>query len=98
MRPLILGVIPALLLPLAACGGGDGGNNASDGAPGNGADAAPIGNPTAPPPKTPVLDVEGAPGNQAGWMEPKPGGGDPTSAPYGNLLDQPLVNGASNPG
>lgn len=51
--------------------------------------------PTGPPPTTPVIqDPPRAPGNEASWMEPQAAPGAPTSAPYGNLLDQPLVNAA----
>lgn len=82
MRTIFL----ALLLPLAACGGAGGSNDTAQ-SPDN---AAPP--PSGPPPKTPVMQVTPAPGNEAEWMTPRPGAGDPTTAPYGNLLDQPLVD------
>ena len=53
---------------------------------------APAPSPTGPPPKTPVMQVTPAPGDTPSWMEPRPNKGDPKSAPFGNLLDQPVVN------
>ncbi|MGK6323498.1 hypothetical protein ACMGDM_10460 [Sphingomonas sp. DT-51] len=77
-------LLPYLALPfLAACGGGDGGGN----------QAAPVPKATGPAPKTPVMEITPAPGNQAEWMEPRDAPGAPTSAPYANLLDQPVVKG-----
>lgn len=91
MRTLLFA--PVLLL--AACGSGDGGNNSGDAAPGNENAGPPVPSPTGPPPKTPVLtNVPREGGNEASWMEPQPAPGAPTSAPYDNLLDQPLVNAA----
>lgn len=91
MRTLLL----ALLLPLAACSGGGDGNNSSDaeGAQGNAA-GPPAPRPTGPTPRTPVMNVQDVTSNDTEWLEPQPGAGDPKSAPYGNLLDQPLVDGA----
>jgi hypothetical protein len=78
-------VLLTLLLPLAACSG-------SDEAANNAAAAQPIPKPTGPPPLTPTIkNPPIAPGNEAAWMGPRPAD-DPTTAPYGNLLDQPLVN------
>lgn len=89
---------PMLLAPvllLAACGGS--GNTAS--AAGNGADgnqAEPVPSRTGPPPLTPRLNVPPQ-GNEAGeWLGPRAPSSAPPTAPYGNLLDQPVVNG-SNP-
>lgn len=39
-----------------------------------------------------MTDIRPAPGDEPGWMEPRGNAADPKSAPYGNLLDQPLVN------
>ena len=93
MRPLLL----LSLLSLAACGGGDDGNNSADAA-GAGNQQVPMGNAAGPTPKTPVIrNLPVAPGNEATWMEPRPAPGAPTAAPYGNLLDQPVVNGRAAP-
>jgi len=73
-----------LLLSLAACGGGK---------EGSGNQAAPAPSPTGPAPKTPVMQITPAPGNAAEWMEPRDAPGAPASAPYANLLDQPVVKG-----
>ena len=75
----------ALPLLLAACSGESSGNNTQPPAP----------RPTGPAPKTPVTDVSPEPGNSASWMGTRDDAGDPKTAPYGNLLDQPLVNGAA---
>lgn len=84
MRHLLL----TLLLPLAACSGGDDASSNAVAAP-----SAP--SPIGPPPLIPTIkNLPIAPGNQAEWMGPRPAN-DPATAPYGNLLDQPLVNGAS---
>jgi hypothetical protein len=82
--------ILAFLLPLAACGGGGEGGNAQ----GEGNRTAPAPRSTAPAPRTPVMQITPAPGNEATWMEPRPAPDAPQSAPYGNLLDQPVVKGA----
>jgi hypothetical protein len=74
-----------LLLSLTACGGG--------GKESGGNQAAPAPSPTGPAPKTPVMQITPAPGNEAEWMEPRDAPGAPTSAPYANLLDQPVVKG-----
>lgn len=71
----------APLLFLAACGGG-----ADDNA------AAPAEQPTVAAQGTPVENVTVALGNEESWMEPREDAGDPKQAPYGNLLDQPLVD------
>lgn len=85
----------ALLLPLAACSGGGDGNNSSD-AGGNesagGNAEAPVPENTGPAPRTPVINVADAASNESEWLEAQPAPGDPTRAPYGNLLDQPLVD------
>lgn len=85
MRALTL----ALVLPLAACGSGQGGNDTA--AQGGNAEA-PLPKATGPAPRTPVTQISPEPGNEAEWMAPQPAAGDPTSAPYANLLDQPLVD------
>lgn len=84
----------ALLVPLAACGKGEGGNSSDAGAKsgGNSAAVAPMATPTDPPPKTPVMQVTPAPGTQPQWLEPRSDKGAPKSAPYGNLLNQPVVD------
>ena len=75
------GLILALLL--AACGQNEaGGDNAQ----------APAPQPSGPPPLTPTMNVTGPPGDAAPWMDPTSNAGDPATAPYGNLLDQPVVN------
>jgi hypothetical protein len=80
MRRLLL----AALLPISACGGGsDGGNQAWGNAPAAASSVAPE--------TTPVLNVAGTPGNEATWMEPQVSPGPRPSAPYGNLLDAPVV-------
>ncbi len=71
------------LLLLAACGRGEG--------EGNRTAARPTPASTLPPPRTPVMQVTPAPGNEASWLEPRPDGDAPTQAPYGNLLDAPVV-------
>lgn len=90
MRLLLL----ALLVPLAACGKGEGGKSSDAGAKsgGNSAAVAPMATPTGPPPKTPVMQVTPAPGTQPQWLEPRSDKGAPKSAPYGNLLNQPVVD------
>lgn len=91
MRSLCL----AFLLPLAACGkGGDGEASGKDGG-GNAASAAPVATPTGPPPKTPVIQVTPAPGEQPAWLKPRVGSGDPRTAPYGALLNQSVVDAPS---
>ena len=70
---------------LAACGGG-----ASD-EEGNRAAAAPTPASTLPPPRTPVIEVTPAPGNEASWLEPRAVQTPSAEAPYGNLLDQPVA-------
>ena len=76
-------VLPALLL-LAACSGNGEGNNA--------AAQAPAPKPTGPAPRTPVTDITPAPGKTPAWLGARDGAGDPKTAPYGNVLDQPVVN------
>lgn len=80
----------APLIFLAACGGGQGNNSAAVN------DVQPVPSPTGPPPLTPRLNVPPQ-GNEAGeWLGPRAPSSAPPTAPYGNLLDQPVVNG-SNP-
>lgn len=80
-------LLAAFALPLAACGGGsDGGNEGAA----NTAQPAP--RPTAPAPRTPVLDVDGVAANQAEWIGPREAPGARPTAPYGNLLDEPVVD------
>ncbi|TCP34985.1 hypothetical protein [Sphingomonas sp. BK235] len=79
MRTVPLSLLPLLL---AACGGEGGGNQ-----------TAPAPSPTGPAPKTPVMDITPVPGNEAEWMEPRDAPDAPPSAPYANLLDQPVVKG-----
>jgi hypothetical protein len=89
MRPLLF--VPLVLL--AACGkGGEGDASGKGGAGGNSAAAAPMAKPTGPPPKTPVMQVTPAPGKQPAWLTPRAGSNDPKTAPYGNLLNKPLVD------
>ncbi len=91
MRVLIL----ALLLPLAACSGGaDEGNNSSDagGAAAQG-NAAPVPEPTGPAPRTPVMNVQDVTTNDTDWLDPQAAPDAPRAAPYGNLLDDPVVKG-----
>ena len=77
--------LPLLLaLPLAACGGGDDrGNTTAQNA------ATPA--PRRPPPKTPVLEVPAGGNGTDAWIEPRVAPGPVPSAPYGNLLDAPVV-------
>jgi hypothetical protein len=83
MAMMKLAAIATSLLLLAACGRGEG--------VGNEAAARPTPASTLPPPHTPVMQVTPAPGNEASWLEPRPDGDAPTQAPYGNMLDQPVV-------
>ena len=85
MRALIL-LAPALFL--AACGGGnDDANNAV-----MAEEAAEMAN--MPAPTTPQLNVTAAT-NEEDWIAPQNGAGDPTTAPYGNVLDEPVVDAPS---
>ena len=77
-------VLPAALL-LAACPG--------DGVEIDNSAQTPAPKPTGPAPKTPVTSISPAPGNSAAWMDARDGADDPKSAPYANVLDQPVVNG-----
>ena len=78
-------LLPLLLaLPLAACGGGDDRDNA---AAENSAPPARSG----PPPKTPVLEIPAGGNGTDTWIEPRVAPGPTPSAPYGNLLDAPVV-------
>lgn len=70
---------------LAACSGGDEANTAAE---------TPAPKATGPAPQTPVTGISPEPGNSSSWMRTRDDAGDPKSAPYGNLLDQPVVNGA----
>lgn len=79
MRPVLI-LVPAMLL--AACGSG---NDAP-------ANQAPATEPTAPAPNTPVENTTPMLGNDESWMDARRDTGDPEHAPYGNLLDQPLVD------
>lgn len=83
MRPYFL----ALLLPLATCSPEPAAHN-------NTAEAAPAPKPTGPAPRTPVTNVTPVPGESPSWMGARPAPHAPPTAPYGNLLDQPVVNGA----
>ena len=60
----------------------------------NTAAAAPAPAPTAPPPMTPTTNITAAPGENPSWLGARPDSSAPETAPYGNLLDQPVVNGA----
>ena len=96
MRSLLSAVSLALLLaPLAACGKGDGGDAPGKGGEGDAAAAAPLATPTGPPPKTPVMQVTPAPGNQPAWLGARQGSRDPKTAPYGTLLNQSVVDAPS---
>jgi hypothetical protein len=75
--------LPALLL-LAACSGGEDAKNSS----------APAPKPTGPAPKTPVTSISPEPGKSPTWMGVREGAEDPKSAPYSDVLDQPVVNAA----
>ncbi len=83
MRHLIL---PVCLL-LAACGKG-GEEQAKT------ADPAPAPSPTAPAPRTPVMQITPAPGDQPTWLAPRPANSAAVQAPYGNLLNKPVVEDA----
>lgn len=76
-------IAPALLL--AACSGGGEEKNSTA--------QAPAPKPTGPAPKTPVTGISPAPGKSPTWMGAREGAGDPKRAPYGDVLDQPVVNG-----
>lgn len=90
MRALLL----ALLLPLAACSGGGDGNNSSDaGGEEAAANASPAPRPTGPAPRTPVLNVQDSASNDTEWLDPQAAPDAPRTAPYGNLLDDPVVKG-----
>lgn len=83
----LLALLP-LAAALAACSSSDDGGN-------NAAAAAPAPAPTGPAPKTPKLDLPPQGADAGDWMKPQAAPNDPKEAPYGNLLDQPVVNGAS---
>jgi len=87
MRASIL----ATLLSLAACTSEPAANNAPETS--NAAAAAP--RLTGPAPKAPVTDVTPAPGESPSWMGARSAPDAPQSAPYADLLDQPVVNGAA---
>ena len=74
------------LVLLAACSGGGEANNTAQ---------APAPKPTGPAPKTPVTRISPAPGKAPTWMGVRNDAGDPKTAPYGNLLEQPVVNEAA---
>ena len=67
---------------LTACGGGE-----------EPPAAPPTRRATAPAPRTPVMEVTPTAGNEAAWMAPRPAPDAPATAPYDNLLDQPVVKG-----
>ena len=77
--------LPLLALVAACSGGEEPANNT----------AAPAPSPTGPPPLTPKMKVDPAPGNSNSWLGPEQDKGDPATAPYGNVLDQPVVNAPS---
>lgn len=79
--------LAATILSLAAC--------SSEPAANNTAAAAPAPEPTGPPPMTPTTNVTAAPGKSPSWLGARPAPNAPETAPYGNLLDQPVVNGAA---
>ena len=74
----------AVLTLVAACSGGGSGNNSSA--------QAPAPKPTGPAPMTPITGVSPVPGRTPTWMGARDDAGDPKTAPYGNLLQQPVVN------
>lgn len=76
-----------LAVPLAACGGG--GERREEGGGANNAAAAAA---RVPPQTTPVLNVAETSGNEATWIEPRDPPGPRPTAPYGNLLDDPVVD------
>lgn len=74
-----------LLLALSACGG-------RREEPDNAASREAEAHERVQPETTPVLEVPAAPGNEAAWIAPREGPGPRPTAPYGNLLDAPLVD------
>ena len=78
-------ILPFLLLLAACSAGGEGNNTAAQ---------APAPKPTGPAPRTPLTGITPAPGKTPTWLGVRDGAEDPQSAPYGNVLDQPVVNGA----
>ena len=81
MRAVLLAT---LLLP--ACSLNDEGNNTSA--------QAPAPRPTGTAPKTPVTKITPEPGKARSWMDAQDDPAAPRTAPYGNTLDQPVVNAA----
>ncbi len=71
-------------LALAACSSEPANNTAA---------AAPAPAPTGPAPKTPTTNVTPEPGKTPSWLGARQLPDAPETAPYGNLLDQPVVNG-----
>lgn len=86
----MLFVAPALLL--AACSGGDEKGAANNAAAAQEAAAAA----NRPAPTTPQLNVQDATAEE-NWIAPQNGASDPKSAPYGNILSEPVVNAPSKP-
>jgi hypothetical protein len=82
-------VLLALPLLLAACSGQEEGSENTSAA------QAPAPKPTGPAPKTPVTGIQPEPGKSPAWLGARDNAGAPLSAPYGNLLDQPVVSGAA---
>lgn len=77
-------LLPVLCL-LAACSGGGEGNKTAAAPP-------PAPAPSGPAPETPVTNITPAPGRTPTWLEARAGSGDPKRAPYGDVLDQPVVD------
>jgi len=81
MRAVLLA---ALLLP-ACSSGGEGNNTAAQ---------APAPRPTGPAPKTPVTKITPEPGKAPSWLDARDDPAAPRTAPYGNTLNEPLVDAA----
>jgi hypothetical protein len=58
------------------------------------AQPAPVPSATAPAPRTPVMQITPAPGQTPAWLKAQPGRGAELKAPYGDLLNKPVVEGA----
>ncbi|WP_156347952.1 hypothetical protein [Sphingomonas sp. Leaf231] len=78
-------MLPLICVSLAACGG-----SGEERTP----PAAPTPTATAPAPRTPVMQITPAPGGTPEWLEPQPHEGANMRAPYGELLNKPVAEGA----
>ncbi len=79
-------LLPLSCLMLVACGKGEPAKEQ--------AQPAPTPRATAPAPRTPVMQITPAPGATPAWLKPQPGQGAELKAPYGDLLNKPVVEGA----